>query len=191
MENEGSMGFFSSIRSEALQWCRGKSWRARSLLLLWFAYIFVRHLANPMYNSIIGPLDLCIHELGHMIFSFFGKFIYMAGGTFLQCLMPFIGIVNFYREKDYFAISLCFGWLSENFFDVARYAADARSMELPLATMFGNENVIHDWNYLLGTLGILQFDTVVAFFIKLLAVLSMLVCLFSGGWLIWQMKKES
>lgn len=121
----------------------------------------------------------------------FGQFIGIAGGTILQCLMPFIGVVNFYRQRDFFAITLCFGWLSTNLFDVARYVADARSMELPLVMLFGNENVIHDWNYLLGKLGILQFDTGIAFFIKILAVLSMLACLFCGGRLIWLMKKST
>lgn len=182
--------FLGPFRIEAVEWCRGKNWKWRSVLLFWFVYILFRHLSNPVYTSIVGWLNLGIHELGHLFFSFFGQFICTLGGTIFQCLAPVIGIANFYRQNDFFAIAFCFGWLSTNLFDVSRYVADARAMELPLAVLFGNENVIHDWNYLLGRMGILQFDAAIAFFIRILAVLSMFVCFFFGGWLLWQMKRN-
>jgi len=192
MEFEALKEKIYSIRDEAGEWCCGKVWYARIPFLIWFVYILVRHLNDPMYSSIIGALNLGIHELGHLIFYFFGKFLNIAGGTILQLAVPVIGMINFYRQRDFFSISLCFGWFSSNLFDVARYVADARAMNLPLVAPFGGtENAVHDWNYMLSHLGILQFDTVVAFFIKGLAIISMLVCLASGTWLTLQMKKSS
>jgi hypothetical protein len=96
---------------------------------------------------------------------------------------------NFYRQKDFFALALCFGWLSTALFDVARYAGDARAMVIPLVAPFGggDEGVSHDWNYLLGQLGILEFDQAVAFVFRSLAVVSMLVALGGASWLLWQM----
>lgn len=182
--------FVNSVRENAIVWCRGKDWKLRLPLLIWFVYVLVRHLADPMYNSILAPVNLGIHELGHFIFSIFGQFISMAGGTILQLLAPLFLMINFYRQGDFFAITLCFGWLSTNLFNVATYIADARAMDLPLVMVFGNENVIHDWNYLLSKLGLLQFDTIIAFLVRFLAVLSMLVCLYSGGWLLWKIVKN-
>lgn len=173
--------FIDPIYREAIVWCKGKDWSWRLPILLWFAYVLIRHLFNPDYSSILGPVNLGIHELGHLVFAPFGKFIGILGGTLLQLLAPAFLAVNFYRQKDFFAIVLCFGWLSTNLFGIARYVADARSMSLPLVTPFPVETVIHDWNYLLGQLGVLKFEKALAFFIESLAVISMLICLLVGG----------
>ena len=38
-------------------WCRGRFWPARALLLVWFVYVGVRHLADPLYTSLFGALN--------------------------------------------------------------------------------------------------------------------------------------
>lgn len=179
------------LRNEALDWCRGRNWFIRLLLLLWFLYVLIKSLTNPEYRSVLGALNLGIHELGHLIFSFFGNFLQILGGTLLECVAPILGMVNFYRQKDFFAISLCFGWLSTALFDVATYIADARTMALPLVTPFGSDSgVYHDWNYLLSKLGILQYDSFFAFILRLLAAISMFVCLIAGSWLLLHMRHD-
>ncbi|MDD5730718.1 MAG: hypothetical protein PHN57_06290, partial [Candidatus Omnitrophica bacterium] len=183
--------FADSALNDARAWCRGKNWFVRLPLLFWFFYLLLRHLSNPGYGSVLSFLNLGIHELGHPVFSILGNFLGMAGGTIAQLAVPVAGIFNFYRQRDYFAIAACFGWLSTSFFDVARYASDARAMELPLVNPFGAEIVIHDWNYMLGKLGLLNFDTAIGFFFKGLAVLSMSACLGFGGWLLWRMFSAS
>ncbi|UCC95233.1 MAG: hypothetical protein JSW40_00370, partial [Candidatus Omnitrophota bacterium] len=124
--------FLSSMYNEAIEWCRGKRWWWRSLLLVWFGYVLIRHLRNPYYESILGALNLGIHELGHVIFSPFGQFMGTAGGTIFQCFAPIFALFNFYRQNDFFSITLSFGWLSTSLFDVATYVADGRAMSLPL-----------------------------------------------------------
>ncbi len=159
-------------------------------LLLFFVYVLVRHLSDPLYTSILGPLNLGIHELGHFVFGFMGEAISVAGGTLLQLAIPIFAILNFRRQDDFFAIALSFGWLSTNFFSVATYVADARRLELPLVSPFGGDNVIHDWEYLLSKMNMLEYDTVIAAIIRGSAVVSMLVCFASGVWLLWQMIKN-
>lgn len=179
-----------AFRTEALDWCRGKNWYVRVPFLIWLAYVLVRHLSNPMYSSILGALNLGLHEFGHFIFSPFGEFLHILGGTLFQVFAPIFGIFNFYQQEDFFAIALSFGWLSTSLFDMARYVSDARTMNLPLVSPFGGgDDAIHDWNFLLSRLGLLQFDTKLAFLIKCIATLSMLICLALGAWLIWQMYK--
>ena len=178
------------IYDDILDWCRGRFWLVRLLLLIFFAYLLIRHLGNAEYNSIFGGLNLGIHELGHIVFMPFGEFIMIAGGTILQCLVPIISIGIFYNQRDYFAIAVSFGWLSTNLFSVATYLGDARNMALPLVTPFGGEEIIHDWNYLLGKLGLLKFDGTIAFLVRVGAVICMLICLIYGGWIIMQMMKS-
>ena len=183
--------FIVKIINEAASWAKGKNYLVRLPFLIWFAYIFIRHLGNPMYSSILGPLNLGIHELGHFVLSPFGFFIGVTGGTLFQLAAPVAGMVNFYIQRDYFAIMLCFGWLSTNFFDVARYAADARSMSLPLVSPFGMGDVVHDWNYMLGRLGILWLDGALGLIFRSCAFVSMSVCLLSCSWLLYEMYMAS
>lgn len=183
--------FIAGIINEAASWAKGRNYLVRLPFLFWFAYVFIRHLGDPMYSSVLGPLNLGIHELGHFVFSPFGSFIAVMGGTLLQLAAPVAGMINFYIQRDYFAITLCFGWLATNFFDVARYASDARSMSLPLVSPFGMGNVVHDWNYMLGRLGILRLDRMVGFIFRLFAFVSMSACLLSCAWLLYRMYKTT
>jgi hypothetical protein len=182
------MEFFIDFRNDAIEWCRGKNWLARLPFLLWFSYVLARHLSDPLYSSILGGLNLGIHELGHVIFGFLGQFMGVAGGTVFQLFVPIFAAWNFYRQNDFFSIALSFGWLSTNLFSIATYAADARALELPLVTPFGGgEGVVHDWEYLLSTMNILQYDYLVGGIFRVLAVISMLICFSGGAWLLWQM----
>lgn len=178
---------FGELIEQARTWSTGKVWWWRFPLLLWFAYILLLHVKDPRYTSILGPLNLGIHELGHMLFGWGGETISLLGGTVTQLAAPFLGIWNFLRQEDYFACTLCLGWLSTNLFSVSTYIADARAMELELVAPFGVSTVMHDWNTLLGNAGLLSCDHAIAGFVWILAVASMLACLITGGWLVWQM----
>lgn len=178
----------ANFLDNVIEWARGKFWPFRAILLLFFLYIFIRHLADSEYQSIFKGLNLGIHELGHFIFGIFGEFIGIAGGTIAQLLAPIIGLVMFFMQRDYFAIAIAFGWLSTNFFDIAVYASDARAMALPLVSPFGVD-CIHDWNYLLSELGILSAEKCIGSLFRIMGILSMLVCLSFGGLLIFAMMK--
>jgi hypothetical protein len=179
----------TALYDEVLEWCHGRIWYARLPFLLYFAYVLVRHLHDPIYNSVLGGLNLGIHELGHVVFSPFGQFLQIAGGTFLQCLIPIAGMINFYVQKDFFSITLCFGWLSTNFFHIATYISDTYDKALPYVAIGGAGEAVHDWEYLLSEFGLLGSYQQVAWCMRAIAVMLMLVCLGSGLWLSWQMKK--
>lgn len=168
------------------EWCAGRNALVRIPFLVGFAYLFVQFLKDPASHTILGPLNLGIHELGHMVFSPLGEFIGIAGGTILQLTVPLYGMYNFYRQDDYFALVLCLGWLSTNFYNVAVYAADARAMALPLVSPFGG-HVYHDWNYLLATSNMLHLDGAIGLFFRALGFMSMSAMLAVGSWMLWLM----
>ena len=175
---------------EASEWAEDKFAPLRLVLWLFLLYVLLRHLGDPVYQSIFKPLNLGIHELGHLIFSPLGQFLMVAGGTIAQCLVPLISFFMFYKQKDFFAISVSLCWMGTNLFSVAVYMADARKMALPLVTPFGGEEIIHDWNYLLGKLGLLNSDAVLSGCVRLLAILNMVMGLGFGAWLILKMFKK-
>ncbi len=176
-----------SFFDDAREWAEGRLPFLRLVLLIYLGYAWVRHLGNPMYGSWFDMLNLGIHELGHFVFMPFGRFLEIAGGSIFQCLVPVISIFIFYRQRDYFAIAISFGWLSTNFFDVATYIADARYTNLPLVSPFGACDVVHDWNWLLSRMGMLKSCWAIARWVRIMGSLSMLICLLFGGWLVWCM----
>ena len=188
---ENSSSEIKGLRAEASAWCRGKNGLLRLPLLFWFGYLFIKLLTDSSNTcscvNVFAPINLAFHEMGHIIFSCFGKFMNILGGTLLECLMPFVLMSHFYRQRDFFAMAMCFGWFSTVLLDVARYVADARSMAIPLVSLSWEPSVIHDWYYLLNKFGLLSYDGVVAFFFRAAAITSMGLCLGLGGWLIWRM----
>ena len=60
-------------------------------------------------------------------------------------------------------------WVGQNIINVSVYAGDAVAMQLPL---LGGDSVIHDWNYLLGTLHVLKWAPEVAGILFALGILA-------------------
>jgi hypothetical protein len=169
--------------ADIIRWSRGKNAFVRLPFLLWFGWVWIRHLRDPMYNSVLGALNLGIHEFGHLLFSPVGMFMSIVGATITQLLAPVYGIYNFLKQKDYFSAALCLGWLSTSCYHIAPYASDARSMDLPLVSPFGGA-VYHDWNYMLSQMNILSRDHLIGSFFRSCGALFMGICLLAGGWMI-------
>ena len=62
-------------------------------------------------------------------------------------------------SKQFLSGDVCFLWIGQNLLNVSVYAGDAVAMQLDL---LGGDGVIHDWNYLLSELGILNYTHAVA-----------------------------
>lgn len=163
---------------------RGKVWWYRSPLLIPVAWIFYRHLTDWQYGSIFAGINLAIHEGGHLLFMWFGNdFLTVAGGTILQCVCPIVTGIMFYKQRDFFAIAVACFWLGTNFAHIAPYAADARAQLLPLVSPFQGAPG-HDWNYLLGTLGLLGQDRVIGGAFQVAGVLTMGAGFLGGLWVL-------
>jgi hypothetical protein len=159
------------------------------LLWLFLAYVGVRLVANPRYWSLFNPLNLGIHEGGHLLFGYFGQFLGIAGGSILQLAAPIGAMAIFYRQRDYFAISVCFVWLGVNLYSVGVYQSDALRRELPLVTVGQVQGeIVHDWAYLLGRLGLLSSCSGIGWLTRRIGDLTMLLGLGLGAWLMWQMR---
>lgn len=183
---EQSLSRVGQWHVEMREWCAGKWWLPRLVMLVWFGYLWLRMMKDPNYPVIFDALNLGIHELGHYVFMPFGEFMMFLGGSMTQCLVPFFSVPMFYRQRDWFAMAFCFGWLSTNLYSVAMYIGDARAQVLPLVTPGGGEPQ-HDWAFLLGKLGWLQQDQVLAWMTRALGFSSMLLFLLVGGYQLWLM----
>jgi hypothetical protein len=71
----------------------------------------------------------------------------------------------------------------EQFLPIATYMADARAQELPLLTVGDSDDVIHDWNYLFGRLGVLDHDTQIAHAVRVIGWIGMIATV---AWMVWR-----
>jgi hypothetical protein len=175
----------------AASWAAGRNWIVRVPLLLWLAYVGVRQFGDAEYTSLMGPLNLGIHEAGHFVLASLGAFLHAAGGTILQLAAPGAAAVMFLRQPDWFAASFCLGWLSTNLHGVGTYMADADAMRLPLATVGPADSVTHDWRFLFERMDLLHRCEAIGAAAHGLAHLVMLASIASCAWLLWKMSRSS
>jgi hypothetical protein len=123
-------------------------------------------------------IDLVFHEAGHVIFGFFGRFIAVLGGSLNQVLIPVICTAVFVRRKQFGSAAVTLFWTGQSLVDVSVYVADGRAMALPLLA----EGLIHDWNFILGTLGLLNAAESLGRLTFGLGALTMLAALALLGW---------
>lgn len=124
------------------------------LVGFFLATAYVLYVAyTPHTWHILDGANLLIHEGGHGITIFFGEFINIAGGSFLQILLPLVFAGYFFLRKEIYSGCVALLWAGESTVNVGVYASDAALMNLPL---IGGEDVIHDWNYLLSHTGLLS-----------------------------------
>ena len=117
-----------------------------SLYFFWCAY-------DPHQWHFIDGVNLVIHEAGHLIFSPFGEFLMIAGGSLFQVIMPGLFVGYFWYHGKYYSAAMVLFWVGQSILNVSVYAGDSLKLELPL---IGGEDATHDWNYLLGSMGLLQ-----------------------------------
>jgi hypothetical protein len=164
------------------------TWQPVSLSVLIVAGAFYAlFLIQAAHGS--GPLlmiDLVfipIHEGGHLFFGWFGAFLAVAGGTFLQLSVPLMLAIFFLFQRQVQGIAFCLFFFFEQFLPIATYMADARAQELPLLTVGDTDGVIHDWNYLFGKFGVLPYDTQIAHGVRFIGWTGMVATVV---WMVWR-----
>ena len=139
---------------------------------------FVWALLHPLEWRMIDGVNLLIHEAGHVFLMPFGQFLMIAGGSLLQVILPAIFALYFYYHGKSYSCALTLLWVGESLLNVSVYASDAVAMQLPL---LGGKDSIHDWNYLLDTLGWLSHTPEIA---KALHATAALLILGATAWAI-------
>ena len=148
------------------------------LLLTWWTWRLLTHVFDQevVGGSFLHVVDLMFHEAGHWIFSPFGEFMTVFGGSLMQCLVPIIcGIAFFRTSRDMFAVSVMGWWLGENLQDVAMYINDSRDLKLQLlGGGTGAEIEGHDWEHLLTMMNALHLDHAIGRVVQVIGAVLMI-----------------
>lgn len=120
-------------------------------------FIVFMRMCEPGFVFGLDSANLLFHEAGHPVFGLLGSTMELYGGTLGQLVFPVVLIVYFRRQG--LAVSCAAGWiwLFENFFNIARYMADARAQILDLVGGGG-----HDWNNIFTRWHVIRHDTAIA-----------------------------
>lgn len=171
------------IRFQIASWGKGRWWLPRGVLVTYLAYLAFQLLSDSTSWSLFAPVNLGIHETGHLVFRLSGvQFWEIAGGTIAQLACPLILIVSFLQQGDLFAPSFGAYWLGTNLCNISVYMADARARALHLVTVGGGKHIIHDWDFLLTRLGVLSWDTFLGDVVWVLSFLMMFGACAYGFW---------
>jgi hypothetical protein len=134
--------------------------------------------SEPGFVFLLDHANLLFHEAGHPAIGLFSSRLETYGGTIGQFVFPCMLAVSFWRKRETLGFAAACIWFFENWFNIARYMADARSLELPL---LGDGD--HDWNTILNRWDLLQYDTRIAAALKLAGWIGIVaVC----NWVLWR-----
>lgn len=135
-------------------------------LAVWgWTFISASVTSNAVGESFMHNINLPFHEAGHILFSPFGRFMQVLGGTLGQILIPGLCVAAFLlKNHDPFGASVGLWWVGQSFMDIAPYINDARALDLILLGGVTGKEVdgYHDWQNILGTLGWLEYDHALA-----------------------------
>lgn len=173
---------FPALESFEENWQPVARWSLAAWVIFYLLFLFqaYRH-SGPMLT--IDLVFVPIHEGGHLLFRFFGQWVSVAGGTFLQLFAPLVLAIYFASQRHVTGTAFCAFFFFEQFLPIATYMADARAQQLPLLTVGDGSYIIHDWNYLFASLGLLNHDTQIAAIMRALGWLGMCATL---GWLLYR-----
>jgi hypothetical protein len=154
--------------------------------LAFWTVSFARTPLSPDVNqSFLHLPDLVFHEAGHIIFSPFGRFMTVLGGSLMQCLIPIVAAIAFIRQEQPFSAAIMGWWAGQNLVDLAPYIADARALRMVLlGGRTGAEVEGHDWEYILTQLRATHLDHGIGMTAYALGILVMLGSLVLAGALI-------
>lgn len=129
-----------------------------------------------------GGLTLGVHELGHLLFSPFGQWLMVAGGSLTQVAAPVAAAAVLARQGDLFGIAVTGTWEAYSLANLSAYIGDARAQALQLVSVSDSDEIIHDWNYLLDHAHLLTWDTRLAGLVRFFGALVLLASLALGAW---------
>ncbi len=135
---------------------------------------------------------LVFHEAGHVLFSWGGRFLTVAGGTLGQLSIPALCFGAFLRQRHVFGAAVALWWLGGSFVDCAPYISDARLGDLPLlgGGTGSDRPGTHDWTNLLRWMGLIMWDTRIGWATHIFGSALMVSALVWAGWALRRQRSQ-
>jgi hypothetical protein len=159
---------------------------SRPVLIGWsvFYCLYMLHASRVADFTFVYPAELVMHEAGHLLYSFLGQTLMLWGGTLFQLQVPLMLALSFAWRGHTTGTVFCLFFFFENLLGISVYMADARELDLPLVTVgdSGGDGMPHDWWNIFTQLGVLDYDTRIAAWVRAIGWLGMITTL---AWFIY------
>lgn len=168
-------------------WARAVGWCVLLGLTLRFTLAGINWevLGGSFFHNMILPF----HEFGHVLFSPFGRFMAILGGSLFQVLMPLGLMAAFiWKQRETYGAMVMLWWSGQSMIDLSPYIADAVDRNLPLVGGGGEDS--HDWGNLLTMTNMLAHTQGLARLAFCIGVLLMLAALVWGAYLLKLQKPQ-
>jgi hypothetical protein len=164
------------------------------VFLLWgFSFLRMPVASAYLNHSFMHLVNTPFHEAGHMVLMPLGwGFLTSLGGSLGQIAVPMIvALALLVKNRDPFGASIALWWVGQSFMDLSPYIADARKLQLMLiGGGTGREIGGHDWQAILGALGLLEYDMTLARLSHAVGWLLMAAALAWGGYILEQQRRR-
>ena len=188
-DEEPPLGFFERLLEvpdevdAAALWARAVLWAA---FVAWgFVLVGLDFREGEINGSFLHRPLLIFHEAGHVIFSPFGEWMTIFGGTLAQLLMPAVmGAALLWKNRDPFGASLGLWLFGVSLLDVAPYIYDALHPQLILLSGGVGEEGGHDWLWLLGYMHVLPKAQVYGAAVHKLGAAVIVLAVAWGAWVL-------
>lgn len=168
------------------EWAAGRAWWWRAILFLALVPQVLRPLREQGEWTLFTGIIFGAHEFGHLLFALLGEWMGIAGGSLTQLLIPIGAAAIVLRARDWFGVAVCGLFLATSLAELSWYVADARNEMMDLVS-FSADGGVHDWNYLLGSMGLLRHDILFGRLLRLVAWVALLGSAALAARLCWWM----
>ena len=122
------------------------------------------------FHNLINGANMIVHEAGHGICYLLPcpQFFTALNGTLFQLALPLIFIYYYYKRENMVLSGLGSVWFAQNLVYVAWYMSYAQSPNR--YPFFLGGDAIHDFWYIFSQLGVLEYDWLIAGFVRAVAV---------------------
>ena len=179
------MKFFKAFIRSALKEYQHRVWLLYLPVTILILILSINKYIDPNHwDFILSGFILAIHEAGHGLFSFFGGFWSILGGSLVEAAFPILFVLYFVLHKRYYDAAFCFIWLAYAFFEIGTYMLDAQVLALPLVT----DGILpkieaHDWYNIFSMLGLLDKSVLIGNMMHILAYFTLSTALGLAVWL--------
>lgn len=162
-------------------------WIPRCLLIVFVAVWGAKltkmdYRSGEMGSSFMHAILLPFHEAGHVIFSPFGEFMMILGGSAMQLLVPLVVAGTLlWKNRDPFGCMIGLWWFSISCMDLSAYIYDAKSPQLVLLGGHTGDDGPHDWIYLLGYFNKIELSQHYGMVIHFIGTIFMIIALIGAG----------
>lgn len=188
-----------ALLDDIRDWAWGRTWWWRAPVLYLAAVWSLPVLVSGQYGEgfpLFNFISFHVHEGGHVYASLLGSdWLTVAGGTLSEVLLPIGAAALMVRSRDWFGVAFCAMWLASTLGGVSIYMGDARALELDLVSTAPDPGAQvdddpfagHDWRYLFGHAGLLNYDTRIAAATRAFAWGLWWASMAFSAWLFWTM----